>query len=52
LLADGSDDLMLGIMLKGQAAIYQEGQGEVTVSCGDAVVWSNSSPGYSHIPSP
>jgi AraC-like DNA-binding protein len=52
LIADGSDDVMLGIMLKGQAAVFQENHGEVVVGCGDAVVWSNSSPGYSHYAEP
>jgi AraC-like DNA-binding protein len=52
LVADGSDDVMLGIMLEGQAAVYQEGHGELTVGRGDAVVWSNSTPGYSHYPEP
>ncbi len=48
LIGDGNDDVMLGIMLKGRAVIFQQNYGEVTVGCGDAVVWSNSSPGYSH----
>ncbi len=52
LIGDGNDDVMLGIMLKGRAAIFQQNYGEVTVGCGDAVVWSNSSPGYSHYAEP
>lgn len=52
LLADGSDDLILGIMLRGRAAIYQDKYGDIIANAGDAVVWSNSSPGYSHYTDP
>src|SRR5262245_57048475 len=51
LIGDGSDDLMLGIMLKGRAAVMQQGSGEVRIGPGEAVVWSNSSVGHSHYPS-
>jgi AraC-like DNA-binding protein len=50
LIADGSDDIMLGIMLKGEAVVMQEGQDEVKIGAGDAVVWSNSSVGESYYP--
>ncbi len=47
LLADGSDDIMLGIILNGRAFVSQQGHEGVTVGRGDAVIWSNSSPGHS-----
>jgi AraC-like DNA-binding protein len=50
LIADGSDDIMLGIVLKGSAFVVQEGRDGVTLRRGDAVVWSNSSPGHSSYP--
>jgi AraC-like DNA-binding protein len=52
LIEDGSDDLMLGIMLKGQAVVTQRGRDEVRIGPGEAVVWSNSSVGHSHYPTP
>ncbi len=52
LIADGSDDIMLGIVLKGGAFVAQEGHEEVTVGRGDGVVWSNSSTGHSSYPEP
>jgi hypothetical protein len=39
LIQDRNDDVILGIMLKGRAEIYQEKFGEVVVDQGDAVVW-------------
>jgi AraC-like DNA-binding protein len=50
LVADGSDDIMLGIVLKGMASVTQQGHEEVTLGCGDGVVWSNSSTGHSYYP--
>lgn len=50
LIADGSDDIMLGIMLKGSAVVAQNGHEAVTLGCGDAVVWSNATVGHSHYP--
>ena len=47
LVADGNDDIMLGIMLKGEAVVTQQGSGDVTVGCGEAVVWSNALVGHS-----
>ncbi len=52
LIADGSDDVMLGIVLKGSAFVVQKGREGVTIGRGDAVVWSNSSPGHSSYPEP
>ncbi|MEJ0011045.1 MAG: AraC family transcriptional regulator [Bauldia sp.] len=52
LIADGNDDVMLGIMLTGRATIFQQNFGEVSVDTGDAVVWSNATPGHSHYSEP
>lgn len=47
LIADGNDDVMLGILTKGQALVSQQGGDEVLVGPGEAVVWSNGSIGHS-----
>jgi AraC-like DNA-binding protein len=52
LIQDRNDDVILGIMLKGRAEIYQEKFGEVVVDQGDAVVWSNETPGHSFYDEP
>lgn len=52
LIAGGGDDIMLGVVLNGAAAVSQAGYDEVIVSSGDAVVWSNSSVGHSFYNAP
>jgi AraC-like DNA-binding protein len=52
LIADGGDDIMLGVVLNGVAKVSQAGHEELTVGCGDAVVWSNSSVGHSFYNAP
>ncbi|MEH2514411.1 AraC-like DNA-binding protein [Nitrobacteraceae bacterium AZCC 1564] len=52
LIADGGDDIMLGVVLNGAAAVSQVGCDEVVASSGDAVVWSNSSIGHSFYKAP
>lgn len=52
LIQDGNDDVILGIMLKGRAEIYQEKFGEIIADQGDAVVWSNETPGHSFYDEP
>jgi AraC-like DNA-binding protein len=44
LAADGSDDLVLGILLSGQAVTHQ-GKREVSFQKSEAVLWSNAVPG-------
>jgi AraC-like DNA-binding protein len=46
LVADGSDDLILGILLNGEAIAYQ-GKKEVEFRAGEALLWSNDEPGGS-----
>ncbi len=52
LIASGGDDIMLGVVLNGAAAVSQAGHDEVVASSGDAVVWSNSSVGHSFYNAP
>lgn len=52
LIADGSDDIMLGVVLRGSAAVAQAGHDELIVGAGDAVVWSNASVGHSFYNAP
>ncbi|RXH07623.1 helix-turn-helix domain-containing protein [Bradyrhizobium guangzhouense] len=44
LVADGSDDLVFALMTKGEAMISQRRR-EVVFRAGEAVLWSNASPG-------
>jgi AraC-like DNA-binding protein len=44
LAADGSDDLVLGVLLSGQSVTHQ-GKREVSFQAREAVLWSNASPG-------
>jgi AraC-like DNA-binding protein len=44
LIADGSDDLVLGILLGGEAVAHQGGK-EVGFRAGEALLWSNDAPG-------
>ncbi len=44
LIADGSDDLVFGILLGGEAVAHQ-GKGEVGFRAGEALLWSNDAPG-------
>lgn len=52
LIADGSDDIMLGVVLNGAATVSQAGCDEITLRSGDAVVWSNSDVGRSFYDAP
>lgn len=51
LVADGSDDLVFALMTKGEAVINQR-QREVVFRAGEAVLWSNASPGVCEYPQP
>jgi AraC-like DNA-binding protein len=44
LIADGSDDLVFGILLGGEAVAHQ-GEKEVRFRAGEALLWSNDAPG-------
>jgi AraC-like DNA-binding protein len=44
LIADGSDDLVFGILLGGEAVAHQ-GKREVEFRAGEALLWSNDAPG-------
>lgn len=44
LAADGSDDLVLGVLLSGHSVTHQ-GKREVSFHAHEAVLWSNNSPG-------
>ena len=52
LVADGNDDLIVGVMLDGGAVVSQHGQGDVWVGQGDAVICANESTGSSDHSSP
>ena len=52
LIADGGDDIMLGVALNGTAAVSQAGYDDVLIKPGDAVIWSNSSVGHSFYSAP
>jgi AraC-like DNA-binding protein len=44
LIADGSDDLVFGILLRGEAVAHQ-GKREAGFRAGEALLWSNGDPG-------
>jgi AraC-like DNA-binding protein len=44
LIADGSDDLVFGVLLDGEAVAHQ-GKKEVAFRTGEALLWSNAEPG-------
>jgi AraC-like DNA-binding protein len=48
LVADGNDDLILGVMLDGGAVVGQEGREDVEVRRGEAVICANESTGSSN----
>jgi len=52
LIADGGDDVMIGVALNGTAVVSQAGHDEIIIGKGDAVVWSNSSVGHSFYNAP